>query len=512
MRPAAGRIRLLGTDVWAASPGELNALRRRFGMLFQDGALFSSLTVAENIAVPFRENTDLPMELIAPLCGSSSRWSACRPTRGKDAGRAFRRHAQAGGARLRARARAGDPISRRADFGARPGARAFDSLVRLLSDSLGLTVFIVTHDLDTLLIIDRTIVLSKGCVIADGPVSAVMRSPDPWIREYFSARARGLRRPPARRPDGTGSEIHSGRHRGPRPGSPWWRPPCSGCAPPARAATSELKIYFERQSLEGLQPRSEVRMRGIRVGSVTGFRISSWRPGAVEVMVRVDGAAPVRQSTRAVVERHLVTGIASILLVNLNEESPPLTQAPQGGVSGDRRRGVPARAGFAVAAGARAARDRDHAARQHDAFARKPARVHSAPREPEPPRAQRRARHRGTGSHRRVGGRGRRRSARPDPHFGEDAAGSLRATTSSARRLPSRHEKPPPPCGRSAPMLRASRSAWMRFSRAAMWSFALPRRSCAPRPTPSAWSRAGSTIRAACWGPPEGGLGPGEAR
>ncbi|HEX5766785.1 MAG TPA: MlaD family protein [Burkholderiales bacterium] len=92
------------------------------------------------------------------------------------------------------------------------------------------------------------------------------------------------------------------------------------------------KIYFERQSLEGLQPRSEVRMRGIRVGSVTGFRISSWRPGAVEVMVRVDGAAPVRQSTRAVVERHLVTGIASILLVNLNEESPPLTQAPQGEV------------------------------------------------------------------------------------------------------------------------------------------------------------------------------------
>jgi phospholipid/cholesterol/gamma-HCH transport system ATP-binding protein len=70
------------------------------------------------------------------------------------------------------------------------GARAFDSLVRLLSDSLGLTVFIVTHDLDTLLsIIDRAIVLSSGKVIADGPVSRVMRSDDPWIRDYFSARA-----------------------------------------------------------------------------------------------------------------------------------------------------------------------------------------------------------------------------------------------------------------------------------------------------------------------------------
>jgi phospholipid/cholesterol/gamma-HCH transport system substrate-binding protein len=92
------------------------------------------------------------------------------------------------------------------------------------------------------------------------------------------------------------------------------------------------KIYFERQSLEGLQPRSEVRMRGIRIGTVTGFRISTWRSGAVEVVVRVDGSAPVRQSTQAVVERHIVTGIASILLINFTEDSPPLTQVPPGEV------------------------------------------------------------------------------------------------------------------------------------------------------------------------------------
>src|SRR5690606_16275318 len=66
----------------------------------------------------------------------------------------------------------------------------------------------------------------------------------------------------------------------------------------------------------------------IRVGSVTGFRISTRRPGAVEVFIRVDEQAPIRQSTRAMVERHLVTGIASIRLVNLTEESPPLTGAP----------------------------------------------------------------------------------------------------------------------------------------------------------------------------------------
>ena len=69
-------------------------------------------------------------------------------------------------------------------------------------------------------------------------------------------------------------------------------------------------------------------MQGIRVGSVTGFRISPRRPGSVEVLIRVDGTTPVRQSTHATVERHLLTGIASILLVNSTEESPRLTETP----------------------------------------------------------------------------------------------------------------------------------------------------------------------------------------
>lgn len=85
------------------------------------------------------------------------------------------------------------------------------------------------------------------------------------------------------------------------------------------------KIYFARQSLEGLQIRSDVKMKGIRIGAVTGFRISSRRPGTVEVLIRVDGTAPIRQSTRADVERHLLTGIASIRLVNGSEDSPPLS-------------------------------------------------------------------------------------------------------------------------------------------------------------------------------------------
>jgi phospholipid/cholesterol/gamma-HCH transport system ATP-binding protein len=192
IRPTSGTIRLLGTDVWRSSADELNALRRRFGMLFQDGALFSSLTVAENIAVPFRENTDLPMDLIAPLVGFKLALVGLAPDAGKKTPAQI-----SGGMRKRvalARALALEPEILFLDeptSGLDPvGARAFDALVRVLSESLGLTVFIVTHDLDTLLsIIDRAIVLSRGKVIADGPVSAVMRADDPWIRDYFSARA-----------------------------------------------------------------------------------------------------------------------------------------------------------------------------------------------------------------------------------------------------------------------------------------------------------------------------------
>ena len=94
------------------------------------------------------------------------------------------------------------------------------------------------------------------------------------------------------------------------------------------ADAHRYKIYFERQSLEGLEPRSYVTMRGVRVGSVTGFRFSSRRPGAVEVFVAVDESTPVRESTRATVERHLVTGIASVRLMNATEQSPPLARTP----------------------------------------------------------------------------------------------------------------------------------------------------------------------------------------
>ena len=192
LRPTAGRARLFGEDVWQADEAQMNALRRRFGMLFQDGALFSSLTVAENIAVPFKEHTRLSDATIAPLVGFKLSLVGLDPDTGR------KMPAQlSGGMRKRvalARALALEPEILFLDeptSGLDPiGARSFDSLVRALSASLGLTVFMVTHDLDTLLsIIDRTIALSAGKVIADGPVASVVRSDHPWIRDYFSARA-----------------------------------------------------------------------------------------------------------------------------------------------------------------------------------------------------------------------------------------------------------------------------------------------------------------------------------
>ena len=192
LRPTAGSVRLLGANVWQSDEEQMNGLRRRFGMLFQDGALFSSLTVAENIAVPFREHTDLADDVIAPLVGFKLSLVGLAPDTGKKTPAQL-----SGGMRKRvalARALALEPEILFLDeptSGLDPiGARAFDSLVRALSDSLGLTVFMVTHDLDTLLsIIDRAIALSQGKVIADGPIATVLKSEHPWIQEYFSARA-----------------------------------------------------------------------------------------------------------------------------------------------------------------------------------------------------------------------------------------------------------------------------------------------------------------------------------
>jgi phospholipid/cholesterol/gamma-HCH transport system ATP-binding protein len=193
IRPTSGTVHLFGTDVWACDEDAVNALRRRFGMLFQDGALFSSLTVADNVATPFHEHTDLPAAMIPPLVGFKLSLVGLAP----DTARKMPAELS-GGMRKRvalARALALEPQVLFLDeptSGLDPvNARSFDKLIRVLTESLGLTVFMVTHDLDSLFsIIDRVIVLSDGRVVADGDVPTVMQTDNAWIKTYFSTRAR----------------------------------------------------------------------------------------------------------------------------------------------------------------------------------------------------------------------------------------------------------------------------------------------------------------------------------
>jgi len=190
-RPTAGRVRLLGTDVWNCTEAEMDAVRRRFGMMFQDGALFSSLTVWQNVAVPLIEHAKVPRELLNPLI----KLRLAQAGLGPDAAEKMPSELS-GGMRKRAaiaRALALEPEVLFLDeptSGLDPTtARGFDRLVRSLVDDLGITVFLVTHDLDTLLtVVDRIIVLARGTVIADGTARDVMAVDDDWIRSYFSVR------------------------------------------------------------------------------------------------------------------------------------------------------------------------------------------------------------------------------------------------------------------------------------------------------------------------------------
>jgi len=189
--PSGGKVTLLGKDVWQASAEEQNALRHRYGVLFQNGALFSALTVGENVAVPLREQTTFSAELISSivqlrlgLTGLDENVAAKMPSE------------LSGGMRKRvalARALALEPEVLFLDepsSGLDPiNARTFDNLVRTLCDSLGLTVFMVTHDLDSIIgIADQVIVLENGRVVANGPLDTVMKTENPWIKEYFSSR------------------------------------------------------------------------------------------------------------------------------------------------------------------------------------------------------------------------------------------------------------------------------------------------------------------------------------
>jgi phospholipid/cholesterol/gamma-HCH transport system ATP-binding protein len=183
-----GVIKVFGVDLGAASQEELQAVERRWGILFQQGALFSSLTVMENLQFPVREYLDVSQRLLDELAVAKLEMvgldaSVCDKLPSELSGGMTKRVALA-------RALALDPDIVFLDeptSGLDPiGAGDFDTLIATLQRTLGLTVFMVTHDLDSLhTVCNRIAVLFEGKVIATGTMDDMLASKHPWLISYF---------------------------------------------------------------------------------------------------------------------------------------------------------------------------------------------------------------------------------------------------------------------------------------------------------------------------------------
>ena len=188
--PDAGEIEVLGENMIDRTEDEAKNIRRRWGILFQNGALFSTLTVAENVEVPIREYFPF---LVPPVLDEIASYKIAMSGLPANAGPKFPSELS-GGMRKRAglaRALALDPELLFLDeptAGLDPiGAAAFDELIRSLQKRLDLTVFLITHDLDTLITIcDRVAVLADKKVIAVDTIPNLLALDHPWIQEYFN--------------------------------------------------------------------------------------------------------------------------------------------------------------------------------------------------------------------------------------------------------------------------------------------------------------------------------------
>ncbi|WP_183380317.1 MULTISPECIES: ABC transporter ATP-binding protein [unclassified Herbaspirillum] len=186
--PTAGSVQVFGQDLSLLSASQRSRYERRFGVLFQRGALFSSLTVLENVALPLIEYGGMTRAEAQHLAAIKLALSGLPPEAGA------KTPAQLSGGMVKraalARALALDPDILFLDeptAGLDPiGASAFDRLIMTLRDALGLTVFLVTHDLDTLYAIcDRIAVLSAKRVLVVADIATVAATDDPWIQDYF---------------------------------------------------------------------------------------------------------------------------------------------------------------------------------------------------------------------------------------------------------------------------------------------------------------------------------------
>ncbi|WP_052731630.1 ABC transporter ATP-binding protein [Devosia geojensis] len=192
----SGTVKVLGRDYQSLGRRERLETERRWGVLFQQGALFSSLTVLENVEFPMREHQSLPAKLRREIARLKIELVGLGPEShnlypSELSGGMIKRAALA-------RALALDPEILFLDeptAGLDPiGASKFDELILTLRDALGLTVYMVTHDLDSLAAVtDRIAALGKGKLLMVGTLSDMLGADDPWLKEYFGGpRARHL--------------------------------------------------------------------------------------------------------------------------------------------------------------------------------------------------------------------------------------------------------------------------------------------------------------------------------
>jgi phospholipid/cholesterol/gamma-HCH transport system ATP-binding protein len=183
-----GTIEVFGTELSALGERERRSIERRWGVLFQQGALFSSLTAQQNVEFPIREFLKLSPRLTEEIVLAKLEMV------GLQADVRTKYPAELSGGMVKrvalARALALDPDIVFLDeptSGLDPiSAAEFDELIRTLQRTLGLSVFMVTHDLDSLhAVCSRIAVLSAGRIIAAGSIETIMASEDPWLRSYF---------------------------------------------------------------------------------------------------------------------------------------------------------------------------------------------------------------------------------------------------------------------------------------------------------------------------------------
>ena len=186
--PDGGRVKVFGRDLEKADDGDWTVIEKNWGVLFQSGALFSNLTVRENVAAPLIEHTRLPIEMVNGLADMKIALAGLQPEAGD------LKPAELSGGMIKraalARALALDPELLFLDeptSGLDPiSAAAFDRLIGELSASLGLTVFMITHDLDSLYAIcDRIAVIADKKVVLVGTIDELEASDHPWIKQYF---------------------------------------------------------------------------------------------------------------------------------------------------------------------------------------------------------------------------------------------------------------------------------------------------------------------------------------